>query len=92
MLQMSRLFDVRSRIAMPDSTWNFEFNDRITGVSSSPNMSAIELVVVAIGSPDLSNSSSVFMSLKNDVVLNDVVKEPCGVFGKICLINLNPEI
>lgn len=76
MLQMSRLLAVRSLIAMPDNTLNLESNERITGESSSPKISAIELVVVAIGRPDLSNSSRVFMSLKKVVVLNDVVKEP----------------
>lgn len=76
MQQISRVVEVLIRIGTPDNTLNFFRNDTIIGVVSSPNISANEFDVVPTIKPDLSNSPSVLMSLKNDVVLKDVVRVP----------------
>lgn len=73
---MSRVVDVLTLIGTPDNTLNFCRNDTIIGVVSSPKISANEFDVVPTIKPDLSNSASVLMSLKNDVVLKDVVNVP----------------
>lgn len=61
--QISRYFTVRSLTNWPTTNMYFEFNDSKTGVPMPENRSFRFAEDVPIGSPDLSSSSSVLMSL-----------------------------
>lgn len=62
--QMSRSFDVRSITPTPVTTLYFEFSDSKMVVPTPEKRSLRFADVVPMGSPDLSNSSRVLMSLK----------------------------
>lgn len=64
MQQISRSPDVRSMTLLPVETLYFEFSDSKMAVPTPENRSLRFADVVPIGRPDLSSSSSVWMSLK----------------------------
>lgn len=76
MQQISRSVEVRSITPLPVLTLNFELSDSKTAVPTPEKISLRLADVVPIGSPDLSNSSRVSMSLKNVVRLYAVKRDP----------------
>lgn len=74
--QISLSVDVRTITPLPVITLNLVFNDSKIAVPTPENKSLRFADVVPIGSPDLSSSSRVLMSLKYVVRLYAVKSDP----------------